>query len=190
MVEGLPDSVVHYAVGAPFLSVTASMPSGQDLAHLRAAGRFSDPDYIPRRRAVEHRLRESWLDRGGEVPLHHPLYFTLGRHPGYETQVTQGLAAYEVSLSDIPPKSVTWTFGDSLVCFDPTYRTVVRSREKYRSPCCGKLYALSELERVREEVARERVMWWEHKRPFHHVVEVQVWMMPDVRHVRRVELCT
>jgi hypothetical protein len=117
---------VHYARGVPFASLTALGPAGWGAvvaaADLWGRDRFADPEYLPRRAAVEAELRAAFVAAGGRPLTSHPVYAHLGPAPAWERQTRPGMVAYEVELAALPAGAVSFTHGDSLVGRDPRYR--------------------------------------------------------------------
>jgi hypothetical protein len=117
---------VHYARGLPFGSLTALGPERWDAvvaaADLWGRDRFADPEYLPRRAAVEAGLRAAFVAAGGRPRVTHPVYAHPGPAPAWERQTRPGMVAYEVALAALPEGTVSFTLGDSLVCRDPRYR--------------------------------------------------------------------
>lgn len=122
---------VHYARGPAFASLTALGPerwgAAVAAADLWGRDRFADPEYLPRRAAVEAALRAAFVAAGGRPVTSHPTYAHPGRAPAWERQARPGMVAYEVDLTALPSGSVSFTLGDSLVGRDPHYRAVWRA---------------------------------------------------------------
>lgn len=185
----LPAFCTHYARGAPFRSVTAHPPErwpelvaalGPDDAW--GLARYRDPHYLPRRRAVEQRLRAELLARGGAPVLDCPFYAVLGRHPAWEVQDRPGMRAWMVDLDALPPGALSFTFGDSLLTWDPAYRAQAAALGRSLDPRAGRLYTLDEILRLAEEAPAEEDLA--------AALEVQLWAEPSNVDVRVVELAS
>lgn len=144
----IPDFIVHYARGAPFLSVTSLEPDlrAKTLSQLSeqsawGLNRFSDTEYLDRRLEVERHLRNQFIERGGKPVIEHPIYFFLGRHHQFEKHPLN--RRYEIALVDVPRDSITFTYGDTMLSFFSDYRRL--SGESYQNPLCNKIFLLDEL---------------------------------------------
>ncbi|TNE85977.1 MAG: hypothetical protein EP330_23875 [Deltaproteobacteria bacterium] len=160
----IPDFVTHYARGEPFRSVTAAGSEGWakavaalDEDNAWGLARFRDPHYLPRRAAVEARMRAELVVAGGAPQLVYPHYAFLGARPSWERP---GTRSYRIALADIPPGAVSFTVGDSLLTWDPDYRAQVEARQGASHPLSGRL--LNHRELTAELVPLVEVqLWWQ-----------------------------
>ena len=162
----IPEFVTHYARGEPFRSVTAAGPAGwarvvAALTEDKVWGlqRYQDPEYLPRRAAVEAAMHEALLRAGGAPRIRHPHYGFLGRRPSWERP---GTRAHDVAIADIPAGTVSFTVGDSLLTWDAEYRAMLEERDGPLHPLTGSLLGLGALN---PELAP--------------LVEVQLWWAPE-----------
>src|SRR6185437_3233209 len=89
--QSQPSFLVHYNRGEPFRSLTA-VPNEKLTTILCALNetnswglnRFSDPDYLIRRKQVEAKIRQEFIMKGGNPILDNPIYFFLGRNNRFE----------------------------------------------------------------------------------------------------------
>lgn len=167
--DRVPDIIVHYARGEPFLSITSEPPEKraaiiQGLNEMNAWGldRFRDLEYLERRSRVELRIREEFISRGGRPELRNPIYFFLGRHKRFEMK-NRG---YPVRLADISPDQISFTYGDSLLAYDEKYREIAGAG--YRSALCARLYRIEELGALAGDLPEENAL----------AMEAQLWINP------------
>jgi len=172
----IPDFIVHYSRGEPFLSLSA-LPqeelSGvlQHLDETNAWGlaRFSDPEYLARRRLVEQRVRDEFIAKGGKPQLNHPIYFFLGRNDHFEKHPDN--RSHPVRLRDLPPDSVSFTYGDSMFSLNEDYRKL--KADGYLSDLCPHVYTLEELPGLFSHA--------DFQRPNRLPVEAQLWINPGLK---------
>lgn len=147
----LPDFITHYNRAEPFRSLT-SLNEVELAAALKemnennswGLNRFSDPEYLPRRAIVENKIRHQFISIGGKSDLTHPIYFFLGRNENFE--INKNNKAYTISLKDIPDSQISFTYGDSMFCFNEDYRKLKGGA--YLSELCPKLYKIEDLEKI------------------------------------------
>lgn len=175
----IPDSIVHYARGAPFLSITSLGPdlraktlSQLDEQSAWGLNRFTDTEYVPRRLEVERHLRNQLIDRGGKPILEYPIYFFLGRHHQFEKHPMN--RRHEISLRDLSRDSITFTYGDTMLSFFSDYRRI--SGEQYQNSLCSEVFLLDELDDLFSDSRYPK------DRPLH--VEAQLWFSPQDAIVR------
>jgi hypothetical protein len=157
----LPDFVTHYTRGEPFRSITANGPArwaavvaSLDEANCRCVGRFADPNYLQRRAAVERRMHEAFVARGGAPRIAHPHYAIFGADPRW---LGPSDRACSIPLASIPPGCMSLTVGDSLLTWDPDYRAQVEARDGPSHPLTGKLLLPHE---ARDDLPRLEVQLW------------------------------
>ena len=172
--KNIPKFIVHYSRGEPFLSIT-SLPKNnlsqtiQKLTEANAWGlnRFSDPHYLNQRIETESLVRNSFIAKGGEPQLIQPIYFFLGRNNRFEEhQLNKG---YSIELQKISFKSISFTYGDSMLAFNEMNRTL--SGIKYQNPLCTKVYLLEELDSIFSSPH------FPHDDPL--AIEAQLWVKPS-----------
>lgn len=170
----IPDFIIHYSRSEPFRSMSGvphqRLPEVlKELNETNAWGisRFSDPEYLQRRMAVEERLRKEFISKGGKPTLSHPIYFFLGRNEQFEKQDRN--KAYRIRLADLPANSVSFTYGDSMFSFDEDYRRL--KGEGYVSDLCPHVYKLEELPSLFSHA--------DFRSPAGLHIEAQVWVTPS-----------
>jgi hypothetical protein len=176
----IPDFVIHYSRGTPFQSITSL--SGVDSAKIIenlsetetwGISRFRDQNYLPRRLEVEKILREKFLSKGGKPILSNPIYFFLGRNANFERHKCN--TGHRIALRDLPPDSISFTYGDSLLAHCEEYRS--QSGEKYQNILCREIFLLNELQTLFSDrdfpeqapLSIEAQLWIE---PFRETIEV------------------
>lgn len=166
-----PSLVTHYSRGEPFGSITrvpreswAAVVAGLTEATMWGLARFADPDYLHRRLAVEAILRRAFVAAGGEPEFEQPAYAVVGRSAKWERQRSPGMYAHVVSLARFPSTGVSFTFGDSLLTWDPRYRADIEAQGRFVHPLAGRLFLLEEL-RAMADVPTEHL-------------EAQLWRRP------------
>jgi len=85
----------------------------------RAHRRFG-PDfqyYYPHRLKTEKWLHEHFLALGGEPETEHPFYFALHNCESLDRNFEYGTQT-QLTLSDIDPRHISFTFGDSIAVMD------------------------------------------------------------------------
>jgi hypothetical protein len=147
----IPDFLVHYSRGEPFRSLSGvpranvkNVLSKLNETNAWGLGRFSDPEYLKRRLAVEQKLRREFIVKGGKPVLEHPIYFFLGNNAEFEKH--EGNKGYLIRLEDLPKDAVSFTYGDSIFSFNEDYRKL--KGEDYLSELCPHVYGLKELPNV------------------------------------------
>lgn len=145
----IPDFITHYSRGKPFQSITSLSPIEREqiLATLNETNawglnRFKDQEYLSKRLQTEKKIKALFETAGGQPELDHPIYFFLGTNSRFEEHPDN--RAYKIFLKDLPENSVSFTYGDSLLAFDDTYRKL--SGDLYQNPMCGKVFLKRDLE--------------------------------------------
>jgi hypothetical protein len=149
MKSKVPSYIVHYARGKPFQSITNVPPRQlagviENLNETNAWGldRFSHPEYLAQRIKTEKMMRHEFIGKGGRPTLEHPVYFFLGRHPGFEVNPNNKI--YTIDLGFLFRESVTFSYGDTMLSYVDENRK--QSGAQYQNQLCGKLFTLDQLE--------------------------------------------
>lgn len=144
----VPDFIVHYSRGEPFRSITSvdhadlsGVIEKLNETNAWSLARFSDQKYLSQRHDAEERMRSRFIEIGGQPVLKNPIYFFLGRHTRFEEHKKN--VGYLIYLQDIDPRSISFTYGDSMFCFNVENRR--QGGEKYLNPLCEELYTLETL---------------------------------------------
>jgi hypothetical protein len=173
----IPDVVVHYAHGAPFLSIMDLDDAGRDAlvrdGHPTLGPRLRDPTYLPIRRRVESELHAQFVAAGGQPLRRHPHYALIGRS---ERSERRGGLACLLDRAKLPEAQVSFTWSDSFT-FDPDWRRLTGKEH----PACGRVYRLSQLPEVLER-------WSGSERPAWMELEVQLWYDPSPSEYAVIEL--
>jgi hypothetical protein len=175
--ENSQEFIVHYSRGEPFRSITgvshddfASVLKTLNETNAWGLARFQDPQYLAQRRQMEKDLRKRFIEGGGRPVLQNPIYFFLGRHPGFEAHERN--IAHVIHLKDVNPGTVSFSYGDSMFCFHEDNRRI--AGEKYRSRLCDDLYRIEDLARLHREIPKMESLH----------IEAQLWVEPDRRSVK------
>lgn len=169
----IPDFITHYNRAEPFRSLT-SLNKTELAATLKemnesnswGLNRFTDSEYLPRRAIVEAKIREQFISRGGKPDLSHPIYFFLGRNERFEENKNN--KAYIIQLKDISSAQVSFTYGDSMFCFNEDYRQQMGG--VYLSELCPQIYKLEDLEKI--------FLHPDYKSEDRLHIEAQLWVKP------------
>ena len=182
MINKIPDDIVHYSRGEPFRSITSLRGEHLNLAlknlnesNAWGLARLADSFYLCQRRQVELEMRARFVGMGGKPILENPIYFFLGRHPGFEEDKRN--IRHMISLQDIDPLTISFSYGDSMLCFHEGNR--ILGGEKYQSPHCTNLYSLRNLSQLYASESFPATS------ALH--IEAHLWVTPDLRTVKRIE---
>ena len=180
-----PGFITHYHLPdrPPFLNLSdldkeTLTSTLADLDAIAAGGRSErrfGPQYMNLRRATERRLRERFIERGGQPERTSPHYFVLG-----ESEWFKGLyrpaAEVRLDISTLPPQVVSVTYPDSLTSMGllPEFGINVESQ-----PHHGLVFRLDELPQVVERFGlldspRPNSYTGHPHANFEHYIEVQV----------------
>ena len=181
------DFLIHYYKRGekPCRSLSA-LPDDEATAMMRALyvegsvfwERFEDPEgYLSLRRAVERRLYDAFLEKGGRPRRPYPIYFMLGR-PRWVVEAGDPatIASTEelvVPLSLFDESEVSFTYPDSMVS---ALIVMDKNPDYYEPDYHGHLFTRTEI----EEIVDRRGLpgeGWQTKMPrqFAHYIEAQVW---------------
>jgi hypothetical protein len=152
MSDNIPNFIVHYNRGEPFRSITSLAPDSVD-------------------EVLKKLLRDQFIKIGGKPILKNPIYFFLGRHSRFEEHDRNlgYMLGYMVSLGDIDPHAISFSYGDSMFCFNEENR--LAAGEKYQNPLCEELYLLEGLPGLFTHPKFPKT------EPLH--IEAHLWVTPD-----------
>lgn len=169
----IPDFITHYNRAEPFRSLTslnkidlAAALKEMNESNSWGLNRFTDPEYLPRRAIVETKIRHQFISIGGKPILNHPIYFFLGRNKSFEENKSN--KAYIIQLKDLSPFQISFTYGDSMFCFNEDYRKIKGGQ--YLSQLCAHVYKFEDLEKV--------VAHSDYKSEDRLHIEAQLWVKP------------
>ncbi len=131
------------------------------------------PNYIELRFALEKRLKESFVAKGGKPKRNDPFYFTLGECEWLKS-CYKNPGVVKIPLTAIKPGQISFTYPDSMVSFQ-LYDELKLS--KYRKACNGHVYLLNELKVLLNEYGLPSEEKWlsQENLKYDRYVEVQVW---------------
>lgn len=125
-------------------------------------------NYLKTRMAVEEKLRDCFIKRGGNPVRQHPVYFILGESRWFQS-LNGNHVKLQIPIPVLPNDKVSVTFPDS-------YLAMTASTKPYFE----KIYFLNELEELvtkygvpKDIVPDSYERYWEGD--FEHYFEVQVW---------------
>ena len=132
--------------------------------------RLTHPAYLSERRRIECRMRERFLEKGGQPEEKHPFYFVLGEFSLWESD---GSLKVQIPLSRVPDALISFTLTDSFFNFRTTnLRGVTIPRRPYH----GELFTRQELsEAIRAHGLPGDAWRTDPERRFEVYVEAQVW---------------
>ena len=169
----IPDFITHYNRSEPFRSISSVSPEKlpavlKELNETTAWGiaRFSDSEYLKRRVIVEKKIRQGFIEKGGNPVLAHPIYFFLGKNDLFEEHKRN--KPYLIELRDLPKHTVSFTYGDSMFCFNEDYRRL--KGKDYLSELCTQTYTYEELPRIFSHT--------DYSSETHLHIEAQLWITP------------
>lgn len=178
----MPEVIVHYSRGEPFRSITGLDRNDFDAVlktlnetNAWGLGRFSDKKYLEQRFAVEKRIRKKFISMGGKPILKNPIYFFLGRNQRFEENEKN--LGYTISIQDIDPLTISFSYGDSMFCFDSENKKF--AGEKYTNTLCEDLYTL---EGVTQLIVHPN---FPSSEPLS--IEAHLWVDPNPLTVKRLE---
>lgn len=130
-------------------------------------------NYVELRFALEKRLKDQFVSKGGVVTRNDPYYFTLGPCE-WVSSIYINPGVVKIPLADINPNHISFTYPDSMVSFqfhdEPKLAT-------YRKECNGKIFTLRDLKGLVDEYGIPSKDKWEseEKMKYDRYIEVQVW---------------
>jgi hypothetical protein len=170
----IPDFITHYYRAEPFRSLTSLNQAeleqalkGMNEQNAWGLNRYSDPEYLVRRKVVETKIRNQFVSIGGKPILSHPIYFFLGRNLKFEENKNN--KAYILKLNNIPEAQISFTYGDSMFSFNEDYRQ--QKAAGYLSDLCSQVYRLADLPKIFSDpsfLAADRLH-----------IEAQLWVNPQ-----------
>ena len=169
----IPDFLSHYyeAADGPFRNLSDLPLSEAEviLQEIRqgASGRFASQrkaDYLMVRRALEERVRQLFIAKGGRPRRERPHYLILGACPWLMSWYPQG-CELRIPLSAFRPEMVSFTYGDTFPAM--RYQDGKSTR--------GQVYTLGELPGLIEEYGLPQEWNADGKVGPDRYIEAQVW---------------
>ncbi|WKN45809.1 hypothetical protein [Tunicatimonas pelagia] len=174
----IPEYLYHYyeTSNGSFQNITQN---GYEKA-VKIQGKISEgwnskrpSNYIELRFALEKRLRDQFISKGGKPTRDDPFYFTLGECKWAKSwYINPGVV--KIPLSDFSSEHISFTYPDSMVSFqfndEPKLAT-------YRKGCNGQVFLLSELSDLISEygLPSEEKSHAEERLKYDKYIEAQVW---------------
>lgn len=143
----IPKYLYHYYEfeNGPFRNITEfGLKKAQSLQNQIQKGWNSKrPDnYIELRFALEKRIRDQFIKKGGKPNRKDPFYCTLGPCKWAESWYTHP-GVIKIPVSDVKPEHLSFTYPDSMVSFQIFEEPKL---ELYRKGCNGHVFLLDELD--------------------------------------------
>lgn len=132
------------------------------------------PDnYIELRIALEKRIKELFIEKGGKSNRNDPFYFTLGECEWVKSWY-ENPGVVRVPLSDFNPEHISFTYPDSMVSFQFYDEPKLAA---YRKDCNGQIYLLNELKNLIDVygLPSEKKSELEEGLKYDKYIETQVW---------------
>ena len=174
----IPEYLYHYFErnNGPFQNITKD---GVEKA-IRIQSEISEglnskrpPDYVELRFALEKRLKEQFISKGGKPNRDDPFYFTLGECEWAKSwYINPGVV--KIPLSAFSAEHISFTYPDSMVSFqfhdEPKLAT-------YRKDENGKVFLLDEIEEVinKHGVPGEEKWSSDERMKYDRYIEAQIW---------------
>jgi hypothetical protein len=167
-----PENIIHYyeASKGPFRSLSdMSLVEAESILQLiRQEGIVfaskRNLDYLGIRKALEERMHELFIEKGGQPKRLRPHYFILGSCDWVKSWYREGREV-TIPLRSIDPRVISFTYGDSF----PAMR--YRDGKPYR----GQVYVVEELPEVIKQYGIPQVWNREGKFGPERYIEAQVW---------------
>jgi hypothetical protein len=130
-------------------------------------------NYIELRLALEKRIKEQLISKGGKPNRNDPFYFTLGECNWAKSwYVNPGVI--KIPLTDFKPEHISFTYPDSMVSFqfydEPKLAT-------YRKDCNGQVFLLDEMNDLINDygIPSDEKCLTEERFKYDKYIEAQVW---------------
>ena len=167
-----PEMIVHYyeASQGPFRSLSnLSLEEAESiLQRIRLEGTVfaskRNMDYLKIRRSLEDRIRQLFIEKGGQPKRFRPHYFILGSCAWVKSWYRDGREV-RILLKSVDPKVISFTYGDSF----PAMR--YQDGKPYR----GQVYILEELSQLISQYGLPQIWNCEGKHGPERYIEAQVW---------------
>lgn len=174
----IPEFLYHYyeMEQGPFLNITQNQfDEAKNIQNNISVGFNSQrpPNYIELRFALEKRLKEGFIAKGGKPKRNDPFYFTLGACEWMKS-CYKNPGVVKIPLTNIKSEQVSFTYPDSMVSFQFFDEPKLA---KYRKACNGQVYLLNEMKELLNQygVPSEDKSHSQEKHKYDKYVEVQVW---------------
>jgi len=174
----IPKYLYHYyeSENGPFRNITEfGFEKATDIQRKISTGPNSKrlPNYIDLRFALETRLKQQFILKGGQPNRDDPFYFTLGECAWLKSWYANP-GVVKIPLSDFKPEQISFTYPDSMISFqlhdEPQYAA-------YRKEYNGQVFLLNEMDDLITKYGLPTEEKWktEEKMNYDRYIEVQVW---------------
>jgi hypothetical protein len=167
-----PRTIVHYyeASQGPFRSLSdLSLEDAECiLQRIRQKGIVfasqRNRDYLAIRKSLEERIRQLFIEKGGQPRRLHPHYFILGGCDWVKSWYCDG-RDLQISLNRVQPEVISFTYGDSFPA----------KRYQDGKPYRGQVYVLKELPQLIARYGLPQVWNGDGEYGPERYIEAQVW---------------
>ncbi|MEO1051151.1 MAG: hypothetical protein AAFX87_11020 [Bacteroidota bacterium] len=175
----IPEYLYHYyeLENGPFRNITGNtLDRAEEIQSSISEGINSKrpPNYIELRFALEKRLKDGFIAKGGMPNRNDPFYFTLGEYEWLKSMYANP-GVVKIPLANLKPEYLTFTYPDSMISFqfhdEPKLAT-------YKKDANGKVFLFSEIE---EEIIKKYGIpseeKWESEEAmkYDRYIEAQLW---------------
>lgn len=174
----VPKFLYHYyeTEQGPFKNITRNgLKRAQEIQNNISVGFNSNrpSNYIELRFSTEKRLKELFINKGGQPKRDDPFYFTLGPSE-WMRSCYKNPGTVKIPLTDFHPEQISFTYPDSMVSFQFHDEPKL---SLYRKKCNGKIFTIHEIEDVINKYGFPTETKWqsEESLKYDRYIEVQVW---------------
>ncbi|KAA1245139.1 hypothetical protein [Aquimarina sp. RZ0] len=131
------------------------------------------PNYTELRFALEKRLKNEFISKGGKPKRENPFYFTLGECNWLKSCYhTPGVV--KIPLDNFKSEQISFTYPDSMVSFQFFDEPKLK---KYKKEYNGKVFVRQEMETVIKKygIPRENIWMTNEEMKYDRYIEAQVW---------------
>ncbi|NMH88490.1 hypothetical protein [Flavivirga algicola] len=174
----IPEFLYHYyeIEQGPFLNITQNkLEEAKKIQNNISVGFNSKrpSNYVELRFALEKRLREGFIAKGGKPKSSSPSYFTLGKCEWMQSCYANP-GVVKIPLTNIKPEQISFTYPDSMVSFQFYDEPKLA---KYRKACNGQIYLLDEIQKLLNQYGIPSKDKWSSQEnlKYDRYIEAQVW---------------
>ena len=174
----IPKFLFHYyeLENGPFRNITEfGYEKAEEIQNQISKGWNSKrpENYIKLRLALEKRIKEKFISKGGKPNRNDPFYFTLGECEWAKSwYINPGII--KIPITVFRPEHISFTYPDSMVSFqfydEPKLET-------YRKACNGKVFLLNEMNDLISEygIPSDEKCLAEESLKYDKYIEAQIW---------------
>ena len=130
-------------------------------------------NYIELRFALENRIKNQFISKGGKPTRNDPFYFTLGACEWAKSWYVNP-NVIKIPLANFKSEHISFTYPDSMVSFQLNDEPKL---ETYRKKCNGQVFLLNEIEDLVSQYGFPMTKRWqsEEAMKYDRYIEAQVW---------------